>query len=194
MIKKYIKLAKNKVIKRSAIVVLFLILANLFYFSLPALADEENTENNKGVTFDYKLIQDSVKGIMEIINPEVLSWGGDVDNKDSHLPENGELKVKYAKDIVVTAYNSEVGQCDDSPCVTANGFNVCKHGKEDTVAINGLKFGTRVRFPELFGDRVFVVRDRMNARYNSGHVDVWMISKADAKQFGVKSATMEILE
>jgi 3D (Asp-Asp-Asp) domain-containing protein len=121
-------------------------------------------------------------------------FGNKVDFKDSQLPQNNGLAPKYAKNMVLTAYNSEVGQTDDSPCLTANGFNVCKNGKEDTVAVNGMKFGTRVRFPELFGERVFVVRDRMNSRYDSGRADVWMISKADAKKFGVKVAKMEVLE
>jgi len=110
------------------------------------------------------------------------------------LPQNKALKVKYALNTVITAYNSEISQCDNSPCITANGFNVCKHAKEDTVAINGMKMGTKVRFPGLFGNKVFIVRDRMNARYGSTRADIWMISKADAKKFGVKAARMEVLE
>ncbi len=93
----------------------------------------------------------------------------------------------------MTAYNSEVGQTDDTPCITANGFNVCEHGIEDTVAANFLKFGTKVRIPELFGDRVFTVRDRMNKRYTD-RVDVWMINKKDALQFGIRTARIEVLE
>jgi 3D (Asp-Asp-Asp) domain-containing protein len=110
----------------------------------------------------------------------------------NHLPENNAWEVKSANYRIITAYNSEVGQCDDSPCITANGFNVCEHGVEDTIAANFLKFGTKVRIPELFGDRVFIVRDRMNTRF-SDRVDVWMINKQDSKQFGVKLAKIEIL-
>ena len=93
----------------------------------------------------------------------------------------------------MTAYNSEIAQCDASPCITANGFNVCKHAKEDTIAANFLRFGTKVRIPELFGDRVFIVRDRMSKKYNN-RIDIWMLKKSDAKQFGVKYAKIEILE
>lgn len=94
---------------------------------------------------------------------------------------------------IMTAYNSEVGQTDDSPCITANGFDVCKHGIEDTIAANFLKFGTKVQIPELFGDRVFVVRDRMNKRYPS-RVDIWMLKRQDALKFGVRTATIQVIE
>lgn len=93
----------------------------------------------------------------------------------------------------MTAYNSEVGQTDSDPCTTANGFNLCKHNQEDTVAANFLKFGTKVRIPELFGDRVFVVRDRMNSRYQE-RVDVWFKDRQDALKFGVRKAKIEIVE
>ncbi len=93
----------------------------------------------------------------------------------------------------MTAYNSDPAQTDDTPCITANGFNVCEHGVEDTIAANFLKFGTKVRIPELYGDRIFVVRDRMNKRY-SDRVDIWMKEKVDARKFGVKVAKIEIVE
>ncbi|MFA5318064.1 MAG: hypothetical protein WC323_01130 [Patescibacteria group bacterium] len=92
----------------------------------------------------------------------------------------------------ITSYNSEAGQTDGSPCTTANMFNVCEHGIEDTIAANFLKFGTKVRIPELFGNRIFVVRDRMNPRYPDG-VDVWMLDKAESKSFGVRRARIEVV-
>ena len=109
------------------------------------------------------------------------------------LPENPENVVKSSGKYTVTAFNSEVGQCDSTPCITANGFNLCEHGIEDSVATNMLPFGTRVRFPELFGDRVFVVRDRMNKRYYE-RFDIWMLDHGDAVKFGAKYTTVEILK
>lgn len=113
----------------------------------------------------------------------------------NRLPENKdrELKVIRTSYHTMTAYNSEPGQTDDTPCITANGFNVCEHGIEDTVAANFLKFGTKIRMPELFGDRVFVVRDRMNKRY-SDRVDIWMLNKADALKFGKKYVKIEVVK
>ena len=107
--------------------------------------------------------------------------------------EDKDLKVTRSSYHPMTAYNSEPGQTDDSPCITANGFDVCKHGKEDTIAANFLKFGTKVRIPELFGDRVFVVRDRMNSRYTD-RIDVWMVNRSDALKFGKRVAKIEIVE
>lgn len=103
------------------------------------------------------------------------------------------VKVIRTSTHSMTAYNSEAAQTDDSPCITANGFNVCKHGIEDTVAANFLPMGTKIRIPDLFGDRIFVVRDRMNKRYTD-RVDVWMLSRADAMKFGVRKAKIEVVE
>ncbi len=104
-----------------------------------------------------------------------------------------QYKVVSTSVHPVTAYTSEVAQCDTSPCITANGFNVCTHNEEDVIASNFLKFGTKVRIPELFGDRIFTVQDRMNTRFPN-HVDVWMKDHAQAIQFGVTSATIEVVE
>ncbi len=91
--------------------------------------------------------------------------------------------------VEMTAYNSEIGQTDASPFITANGTRV----RDGIVAANFLKFNTRIRLPELYGDKIFVVTDRMNERY-ANRVDIWMEKKIDAKKFGVKRGVkIEIL-
>jgi len=124
---------------------------------------------------------------------ELVNFNGDKLQFLANLPQNNDLKVESEGYFTMTAYNSEPGQTDDTPCITANNFNLCTHGIEDTVATNFLPFGTKVRMPELFGDKIFYVRDRMNKRY-SYRFDVWMKEKSDAKQFGVKNVKIEILE
>jgi 3D (Asp-Asp-Asp) domain-containing protein len=52
--------------------------------------------------------------------------------------------------------------------------------------------GTQVRFPELYGDKVFVVRDRMNARYGYGRIDIWLPELSEAKIFGAQWLVMEV--
>lgn len=104
-----------------------------------------------------------------------------------------QYKVIRTSTHVMTAYNSEVGQTDESPCITANGFNVCKHGVEDTIAANFLKMGTKVRIPDLYGDRIFIVRDRMNQKHPN-RVDIWMKDRTSAIKFGVKTAKIEVVE
>lgn len=110
------------------------------------------------------------------------------------LPEaKSEPKIIRVSTHVMTAYNSDPRQTDDTPCITANGFNVCEHGIEDTIAANFLKFGTKVMIPDLFGDRIFIVRDRMNKRYPD-RVDIWMLDYGDARKFGVKTAKIHVIE
>lgn len=93
----------------------------------------------------------------------------------------------------VSAYNSEVGQCDADPFITASGMDLRKNNKENVVATNILPLGTRIRIPEYFGDRIFYVEDRMNRRYKNAF-DIWMKSKKEALQFGVKkSVRIEII-
>lgn len=105
---------------------------------------------------------------------------------------DGTTPARITKHVTVTAYSSTPDQTDASPCTTANGFNVCKHNIEDVVAVNGVPFGTKVRFPDYFGDRIFTVQDRMNARYTE-RMDVWMKSRQAALQFGVRKLKVEIL-
>jgi len=107
------------------------------------------------------------------------------------LPEAQNAPPRRTFTIPISAYNSEPGQTDDTPCIAARGFDLCAHNEENVVAANFLPIGAQVRIPELYGDRVFTVVDRMNARYYY-RMDIWMRSKEDAKQFGVKYATVQV--
>ncbi|MFA5359829.1 MAG: hypothetical protein WC349_02615 [Patescibacteria group bacterium] len=178
----------NKIItlKQAKKVIIFLVFVFFFEFLLfpaPVAASqmEESTEisqNQSIVSLENEIDQEIAADIMEF---------------NGKLPQSEDAGVDFSKYVVITAYNSEVGQTDNSPCITANGFDVCKNGIEDTVAANFLPFGTKVKIPALFGDRVFVVRDRMNKRF-SDRVDVWMLEKSAAIKFGAKVAKIEVLE
>jgi 3D (Asp-Asp-Asp) domain-containing protein len=113
--------------------------------------------------------------------------------KEEKVPIKEEDKVKSSFYTILTAYNSEAAQCDSSPCITANGYNLCKYNKEDSVAINNLSFGTKIRIPAVFGDKVFTVRDRMHSKYYN-RVDIWMIDKNEAINFGYKRAKVEVID
>jgi 3D (Asp-Asp-Asp) domain-containing protein len=90
--------------------------------------------------------------------------------------------------MTVTAYSSEVGQTDSTPFITAFGTHV----RDGIVATNCLPKGALVRFPEAFGDKEFVVEDRMNSRYYY-RMDIWMAETQDAINFGAKTLKVEIL-
>jgi 3D (Asp-Asp-Asp) domain-containing protein len=183
-------------LSRKQSILLFLLIACVFQFVLfftPALAAEtvaaqDNEISLGSVNKSLEMDQDA----QNIANSTVIT-----ENKTitpitaSSTPV--EVKVKSTSVHVITAYNSDAAQTDDSPCITANGFNVCEHGQEDTIAANFLKFGTKVKIPDLYGDRVFVVRDRMNVKHPS-RVDIWMKDRPSAIKFGVKTAKIQVLE
>ena len=106
---------------------------------------------------------------------------------------HSSYQVKREMKVTSTAYTSTVDQCDASPCITADGFNVCANGAENVLAANFLPFGTKVKIPELYGDRIFTVHDRMNKRF-SNRVDIWMVSRNDAIQYGKRTIKIQILE
>ncbi len=114
------------------------------------------------------------------------------EQKEEKIPIEEENKIKSSFYTIVTAYNSEAAQCDSSPCITANGYNLCKYNKEDSVAVNNLSFGTKIRIPAVFGDKIFIVRDRMHSKYYN-RVDIWMIDKNEAINFGYKRARVEVI-
>jgi len=105
----------------------------------------------------------------------------------ARLPRAGDIEPKRVIYVTVTAYSSTPDQTDDSPFVTASGTWV----HEGTLAANFLSFGTRVRLPDHFGGRIFVVEDRMHPRF-SNRADVWMETREAAKQFGIRRLKMEI--
>lgn len=89
----------------------------------------------------------------------------------------------------ITAYSSTPDQTDSTPFITASGTHV----RDGVLAANFLPIGTKVRMPELYGDKIFVVEDRMNARYNV-RADIWMETREEAKQFGLKrNVLVEVL-
>ena len=92
-----------------------------------------------------------------------------------------------------TAYTSSVDECDADPWITADGYDL-RDGGDGVIATNVLPFGTKVRIPALFGDKVFTVHDRMNKRYTY-RVDVWMETKSQARKYGLhKNVTIEVVE
>ena len=122
---------------------------------------------------------------------QVIQKNGHVVRKKTSLPQQRN-QVSSDRQVVITAYSSTQDQTDDTPCLTANGFDLFEHDFEDIVASNFLPLGTRVRIPALFGERVFSVQDRMHPRHHY-RVDLWMKTREKAKQFGVKRASIEVV-
>jgi 3D (Asp-Asp-Asp) domain-containing protein len=112
--------------------------------------------------------------------------------QEKTLPVIQEKQPTRIMTVRVTAYNAEVAQTDSSPCITANGYNLCESEIEDTIATNFLEFGTKIKIPDIFGDKIFVVRDRMNARYGTGRMDIYMRDHQTAVNFSAKTVKIYI--
>ena len=102
-----------------------------------------------------------------------------------------ERRARYSMKIPVSAYNSVPGQTDSTPCIAARGYDLCAANEENVIAANFVPIGTKVKFPEIFGNKEFTVVDRMNARYKY-RADLWMKQISDARKFGVKYTTIEV--
>jgi 3D (Asp-Asp-Asp) domain-containing protein len=102
---------------------------------------------------------------------------------------NSSTKAIKTIKVKVTAYSSTADQTDDTPFITASG----KYVEDGIIANNMLPFGTKVMIPELYGDKVFTVEDRMNSGKSDYHIDIWMPTRSSAVNFGIKTAEIEVL-
>ena len=176
-------LTAMKIIKNSVGMVLVAVM-----FSIVS-ANQANAgffDNSSTWSFDsvYQNIQGiSVKNDVSPIQSDAV--------KSVSSPATSKAKAKTGvKTYIVSAsaYSSSVDETDDTPFITAKGTYV----RDGIVATNFLPFGTAIKIPDIYGDKIFVVEDRMNRRYVT-NVDIWFPSKELAKQFGRKTVTIEIV-
>ena len=105
----------------------------------------------------------------------------------NHYSPKNDFIILETMQMTITAYSSSILETDDTPFITASGTTT----KDGVIASNLLPFGTKIRIPGLFGDKVFVVEDRMNKRMGDFQVDIWFPSSESAQNFGVKYAHIE---
>jgi 3D (Asp-Asp-Asp) domain-containing protein len=130
--------------------------------------------------------------LLGIVVPQATIADFDNMTNASYVAKNTNVSEKAVKiiKVIITAYSSTPDQTDDTPNITASNKQV----RDGIIANNMLPFGTKVRIPELYGDKIFVVEDRMNRRKSNYHIDIWMPDRESAIIFGVKTAEIEILE
>ena len=87
-----------------------------------------------------------------------------------------------------TAYSSTKDQTDSTPFISASGRRVY----DGMVAANFLKFGTKIKMPQIFGNKIFTVHDRMNKKY-SNRIDIWFPTREQALDFGKKKIKIVIV-
>ncbi len=105
-------------------------------------------------------------------------------------PSDPQIKVVRKIRVIVTGYSSSPWETDETPLVTAAGTQV----RDGIIASNLLPFGTKVMLPDIYGNKVFVVEDRMNSRKGAYQIDIWFPSRPEALNFGAKLTEMEIIK
>lgn len=106
------------------------------------------------------------------------------------LPSTENITIRE-----ITAYNvGDSYQCDDTPCISASGDNICKllANNINVCAANWIPFGTKL---EIEGLGKCIVLDRMNKR-NANKID-WAMKaneKQKAIQFGRQRRVVRIIK
>jgi len=115
------------------------------------------------------------------------------DAKDAEKPKTS-FKVIREHIVQASGYSSTPDQTDSTPFITASGEHVRDGIIAANVYVNGqrLPFGTLVRIPDIYGDKVFIVEDRMNIRYRN-NIDIWFPERQSALEFGIKQIRIEIV-
>ena len=149
---------------------------------LPNLEPTKGAENGLAEVEFEKISSEKLEGSLILLRENSLL---PVSN-----PSDPENQIKGKIRVVVTGYSSTEDQTDSDPFITASGTWV----RDGVIANNYLPMGTQIRIPELYGEKIFVVEDRMNWRKGDYHIDIWFSSYWEAKNFGAKSTYIEILE
>lgn len=162
------------------------LLAIIFSIGSAGHANASFFDNSSTWSFDS--LYQSIQGISTLANDSTIR--SDAVTSVTN-PSDSKAKTKTAvKTYVVSAsaYSSSVDETDSTPFITAAGTYV----RDGIVAANFLPMGTAIKIPAIYGNKIFVVEDRMNSRYQY-NVDVWFPSKELAKQFGRKTIKIEIV-
>jgi len=124
----------------------------------------------------------------QVVQRPVYMVEGQPIDLDAYLREYFVNKIpQKTMYVTVTAYSSTKDQTDGDPYLTAIGTPV----RDGIVAANFLPIGTVVRFPDKFGEKLFVVEDRMHEKFGF-QVDIWMSNQEEAKKFGIQYLKIEI--
>jgi|GEM_PF-3568772 len=120
--------------------------------------------------------------------PALMTHGSIVNDAVAERPIIGTSDSDQIR-VRVTAYTSDPYETDSTPTITALGTKT----RDGVAAANFLPFGTKFRIPEFYGDKVFTIEDRLNARFNNQRiVDIWMSGKKEAVNFGKKVLILEL--
>lgn len=160
---------------------LIILVIFLLATAVPAIIDLKTGQVS--ANFSQKSAKDDKLELVEVVWQESRGIGPKLANLSQKQIPNTVVRA------VITAYTSTPDQTDDSPFIAASG----KHVYDGMVAANWLPFGTKIKIPSIYGDKIFTVDDRMNPRYGHGRLDVWLNApRSEAMRFGVKIVDVEV--
>ena len=157
-------------------------------FSIASASHANAAFFDNSSTWSYDSLYQNIQGISTPANDSVIqsdAVAAVANPADSKTVAKTAVKT-YT--VSASAYSSSVDETDSTPFITAEGTYV----RDGIVAANFLPMGTAIKIPAIYGDKIFVVEDRMNSRYNY-NVDVWFPSKELAKEFGRKTVKIEVV-
>jgi 3D (Asp-Asp-Asp) domain-containing protein len=139
-----------------------------------------------GIAFEFPLEAENFNILPKEPEKIVISEGNSIFGISSpNNPEKEPIRI-FA---IVTAYSSTPWETDEDPHITASGKIV----RDGIVANNLFPFGTKIKIPEIFGDKIFVVEDRMSFEKSNYQFDVWFEDYFEALKFGAKKTYVEII-
>jgi 3D (Asp-Asp-Asp) domain-containing protein len=139
-----------------------------------------------GILFEFPLKAENLNILLKEPEKIVIFQGNSIFGISSpNNPEKEPIRI-FA---IVTAYSSTPWETDEDPHITASGKPV----RDGIVANNLLPFGTKIKIPEIFGDKIFVVEDRMSWEKGNYQFDIWFEDYFEALKFGAKKTYVEII-
>lgn len=159
------------------------ILRNNFDYKSPFLSSAEISQETGFKLIDEPAAAEKVAPLQFFNGSAVMAMNLPVSNK-----KTADRFVQKTYIVPSTAYSSTVDQTDDTPFITAMGTHV----RDGVVAANFLPLGTVIKIPDYFGDKTFVVEDRMNKRYDF-RIDLWFPTRQEAKEWGLRKIKIEIV-
>ena len=140
--------------------------------------------------------------IFTVLLPILLPFPSELGQADSHkiylkktysdsagFSNSRKERAKEIYKIRVTAYSSTYDQCDSNPFITASGTHV----HDGTLAANCMPFGAKVRLPDIYGNKIFIVEDRLAPRMGCSTIDIWFPDRNSALHFGTIYTTIEVI-
>ena len=137
-------------------------------------------------TFYSQLRNDSQSTTSMLISNDSISLLGS--SFDDPLAKTKKPTVHPTMIVEASGYSSTPDQTDANPFITANGTYV----HDGIIAANFLPFGTLIKIPSLYGNKIFSVQDRMNKRYQQT-IDIWFPDRDAANGFARKVVKIEIV-